>query len=315
MAAYEFLELAHFDGAIVPFSQANVSVATLALQYGLSVFGGIRGYRDADGSINIFRLRDHFTRFSRSAGLLKIALPGDVDFMMNAAVELTRRNAPGSDCYYRPFAYKSDLSLGPSIGHPGGGFTIYMLPLGNYFGGEARGLRVQVSSWRRVADGAIPARGKIGGAYVNSAIAKDEAVINGYDDAIMMNELGKVAEGSAANLFMVRDGVLITPGITSDVLEGITRRSVIELAKDMGIGVLERDIDRSELYIADEVFLCGTAAQVAPIEQIDQRIIGDPARPITSALSSRFDEVVRGRDASFKHWLTRVELPALTAAD
>jgi branched-chain amino acid aminotransferase len=314
MAAYEFLEYAHFDGSIVPFAQANVSVATLALQYGLSVFGGIRGYRGEDGSINVFRLREHFTRFTRSASLLKITLPGDVDFLMAAAIELTRRNAPSTDCYFRPFAYKSDLSLGPSIGHPGGGFTIYMLPLGNYFG-EDRPLRLQVSSWRRVADGAIPARGKIGGGYVNSAIAKDEAVINGYDDAIMMNELGKVAEGSASNLFMVRDGVLITPGITSDVLEGITRRSVLELARDMNIPVLEREIDRSELYIADEVFLCGTAAQVSAVGEIDRRTIGDPNRPITTALRDRFDAVVRGRDETFKGWLTRVEIPVLTLAD
>jgi branched-chain amino acid aminotransferase len=315
MAVNQFLEYAHFGGKIVPFAEANVSVATLALQYGLSVFGGIRGYHADDGSINIFRLREHFTRFSRSAGLLKIALPGDLEYLMDATVELTRRNAPGSDCYYRPFAFKSDLSLGPSIGHPGGAFTVYMLPLGNYFGGEPRGLRMQVSSWRRVADTQIPARGKIGGAYVNSAIAKDEAVINGYDDAIMLNELGKVAEASAANLFIVRDGVLITPGITSDVLEGITRRSVMELAEDLGIPVKERDIDRSELYIADEVFVCGTAAQVAPVDQIDQRHIGDPTQPITTRLREHFEAVVRGRVPSRADWLTRVEIGALVGAD
>jgi branched-chain amino acid aminotransferase len=314
MAANQFLEYAFFGDKIVPFSEANVSVATLALQYGLSVFGGIRGYRADDGSINILRLREHFTRFSRSAGLMKIALPGDVDYLMDAAVELTRRNAPNTDCYYRPFAYKSDLSLGPSIGHPGGGFTIYMMPLGNYFG-EDRPLRLCVSSWRRVSDTSIPARGKIGGAYVNSAFAKDEAVINGFDDAIMMNDRAKVGEGSASNLFMVRDGVLITPPVTADILEGITRRSVLELAKDMNIPVLEREIDRSELYIADEVFLCGTAAQVSSVGEIDRRAIGDPSRPITNALRSRFDDVVRGRDATFKHWLTRVELKTLTAAN
>jgi branched-chain amino acid aminotransferase len=315
MAANQFLEYAHFGGKIVPFGEANVSVATLGLQYGLSVFGGIRGYRADDGSINIFRLREHFVRFSRSAGLLKIALPGNVEHLMSAAVELTRRNAPGTDCYYRPFAYKSDLSLGPSIGHPGGAFTIYMLPLGNYFGGEVRGLRLMVSSWRRVADAMIPARGKIGGAYVNSAIAKDEAVINGYDDAIMLNELGKVAEASAANLFIVRDGVLITPGVTADVLEGITRRSVVELARDLGITVVERDIDRSELYIADEVFLCGTAAQVASVDEIDQRRIGDPAQPVAARIREHFEAVVRGRDSSHADWLTRVEIPALVGAD
>jgi branched-chain amino acid aminotransferase len=305
MAANQFLEFAFFKESIVPFTEANVSVATLALQYGLSCFGGIRGYRADDGSISIFRLPDHMLRFSRSAGLLKIKLPGDVQYLSNAVIELTKKNAPSTDCYYRPFAYKSDLSLGPSIGHPGGAFTVYMMNLGNYFG-EDRPLRLMVSSWRRVADTAIPARGKIGGAYVNSSIAKDEAQINGYDDAIMMNELGKVAEASAANLFMVRDGVLITAPITADVLEGITRRSVVELARHMGIPVVERDIDRSELYIADEIFLSGTAAQVAPVGEVDKRIIGNSSYPITNQLRAAFEEVVRGRNPVFSHWLTRV---------
>lgn len=307
MAANQFLTYAFFNQKIVPFSEANVSVATLALQYGLSCFGGIRGYYTEDGTINIFRLPDHMLRFSRSAGLLKIALPGDVAYLQNAAIELTKRNAPTTDCYFRPFAYKSDLSLGPSIGHPGGGFSIYMLPLGNYFG-EDRPLRLMVSSWRRVVDNAIPARGKIGGAYVNSSIAKDEAQINGFDDAIMMNERGKVAEASAANLFIVRDGVLITAPVTADVLEGITRRSVLELARYLEIPVLEREIDRSELYIADEIFLSGTAAQVAPVGEVDKRPIGDSSRPITQKLRETFEDVVRGRNPAFSHWLTRVEI-------
>lgn len=307
MAVNQFLEYAFFKEKIIPFAEANVSVATLALQYGLSCFGGIRGYLGEDGAIAIFRLPDHMQRFSRSAGLLKIALPGDKQYLMNAVIELTKKNAPNSDCYYRPFAYKSDLSLGPTISHPGGGFSIYMLPLGNYFG-EDRPLRLMVSSWRRVADSAIPARGKIGGAYVNSSIAKDEAQINGYDDAIMMNERGKVAEASAANLFMVRDGVLITAPINADVLEGITRRSVIELAAYLEIPVLEREIDRSELYIADEIFLSGTAAQVAPVGEVDKRRIGDGNYPITAKLRETFEDVVRGRNPAFSHWLTRVEI-------
>jgi branched-chain amino acid aminotransferase len=222
-------------------------------------------------------------------------------------IKLTQKNVPTTDCYYRPFAYKSDLSLGPSIGHAGGGFTVYMMNLGNYFG-EDRPLRLMVSSWRRVVDNAIPARGKIGGAYVNSSIAKDEAQINGYDDAIMMNERGKVAEASAANLFMVRDGVLITAPITADILEGITRRSVLELAAYLGIPVLEREIDRSELYLADEIFLSGTAAQVAPVGEVDKRFIGDSSRPMTSKLRATFEDVVRGRNPDFSHWLTRVEI-------
>ncbi len=303
----EFLEYAFFKEKIVPFAEANVSVATLALQYGLSCFGGIRGYRGDDGAVSIFRLPEHMLRFSRSAGLLKIKLPGDVNYLQQAVIDLTRKNAPNTDCYFRPFAYKSDLSLGPSIGHAGGGFTVYMMNLGNYFG-EDRPLRLMVSSWRRVSDNAIPARGKIGGSYVNSSIAKDEAQINGYDDAIMMNERGKVAEASAANLFMVRDGVLITAPITADVLEGITRRSVIELAHYLEIPVLEREIDRSELYIADEIFLSGTAAQVASVGEVDKRIVGNSSYPITNKLRATFEDVVRGRNPAFSHWLTRVEV-------
>ncbi len=310
----EFLEYAYFDGKIIPFGQANVSVATLALQYGLSVFGGIRGYKSEDGkAINIFRLQDHFTRFSRSANLLKIKLPGDAQMLAQATIELTKRNNPNSDCYYRPFAYKSDLSLGPSIAHPGGGFTIYMLPLQNYFSKDT--LSLGVSSWRRVSDGQIPARGKIGGAYVNSAIAKDEAVLNGYDDAIMMNQHGKVGEASAANLFMVRDGVLITPPVTADILEGITRRTVLELANDLGLPVLEREIDRSELYICDELFLCGTAAQISPVTHVDKREIGDATRPVITKLRGTFEDAVRGRNPEYAKWLTRVELAAVSATD
>ena len=307
MANNQFLEYAFFKENIVRFEEANVSVATLALQYGLSCFGGIRGYYGDDGVLSIFRLPEHMLRFSRSAGLLKIKLPGDVQYLQNAVIELTKKNAPNTDCYYRPFAYKSDLSLGPSIGHAGGGFTVYMMNLGNYFG-EDRPLRLMVSSWRRVVDNAIPARGKIGGAYVNSSIAKDEAQINGYDDAIMMNERGKIAEASAANLFMVRDGILITAPITADVLEGITRRSVIELAHYLEIPVLEREIDRSELYLADEIFLSGTAAQVAPVGEVDKRQVGDSSRPITTKLRATFEDVVRGRNPAFSHWLTRVEI-------
>jgi branched-chain amino acid aminotransferase len=310
----EFLEFAYFKDQFMPFKEANVSVATHALQYGISVFGGIRGYRAEDGSINIFRLHDHMTRFTRSASLLKIALPGDVQTLMDVAIELTRRNAPTTDVYYRPFAFKSDLALGPSIGHKGAGFALYMLPLGNYFGGD-KPLSLCVSSWRRVSDAAMPARGKIGGAYVNSAIAKDDAVINGFDDAIMMNDRGKVGEGSAANLFMVRDGVLITPPVTADILEGITRRTAMELARDLGIPVLEREIDRSELYICDELFLCGTAAQISPVGQVDRREIGDPACPITTRLRQTFEDAVRGRLPQYTDWLTPVRVPVTTGAD
>ncbi len=304
-----FLPYAFFDGKVVPFEEAKVSVATLALQYGISVFGGVRGYLSHDQkTINIFRLRDHMTRLSRSASLLKISMPADVEGLGQLMVELTRKNAPTGDVYYRPFAYKSDLSLGPSLGHPGAGFTIYMLPLGGYFG-DGDGLKLMVSSWVRVTDNSIPARGKIGGAYVNSSIAKDEAVINGYDDALMLNAAGKIGEASAANVFMVRDGVLITTPTSADILEGITRRTVFQLAKDLGIPTQEREVDRSEIYLADELLLCGTGAQISPVGSVDQRPIGDPNRPITQKLKKLFFEVVRGQHPQYQDWITPIEIP------
>jgi len=303
-----FLPYAFFDGKIVPFEEAKVSVATLALQYGISVFGGVRGYLGQDQkTINIFRLRDHMTRLSRSASLLKIAMPADIDGLSQLMVDLTRKNSPTRDVYYRPFAYKSDLSLGPSLDHPGAGFSIYMLPLGNYFGAQET-LKLMVSSWVRVTDNSIPARGKIGGAYINSSIAKDEAVINGYDDALMLNAHGKIGEASAANMFMVRDGVLITTPVTADILEGITRRTVLQLAKDLGIPTQEREIDRSEIYLCDELFLCGTGAQISPVGSVDQRPIGDPKRPLTGKLQTLFFEVVRGNRPEYRGWLTPVEI-------
>jgi branched-chain amino acid aminotransferase len=307
-----FLPYAFFEGKVVPFEDAKISVATLALQYGLGVFGGVRGYLNHDQScINIFRLPEHMTRFSRSANLLKITLASDAAGLAEIMVELTRKNAPSGDVYYRPFAYKSDLSLGPSLSHPGGGFTVYMLPLGNYFG-ASQALNLMVSSWVRPNDNSIPARGKIAGAYVNSSIAKDEATTNGYDDAIMLNNHGKVGEGSAANLFMVRDGVLITPSINADILEGITRSSLMQLAKDLGIPVQERNIDRSELYICDELFLCGTGAQISPAASVDKRPIGDPARPITTRLYNLFFDIVRGKNPDYASWLTSIPVAVST---
>lgn len=307
MSKSTFLPMAYFDNQYVPFENANLSVATMGLQYGLLVFGGVRGYLDESGRVNIFRARDHFTRLTRSANLLKMSPPPDTDVngLIEIAAELTRRNAPTTDVYYRPCIYKPDLSLGPSVNGGSSAFAIYMLPLGNYFGSSDR-LSLMVSSWSRVPDNAIPARGKIGGAYVNSALAKGDAQQNGYDDAIMLNHRGKVAEGSAANLFMVRDGVLITSPVTGDILEGITRRTVITLATDLGFRVEEREIDRSEVYICDELFLCGTAAQISPVGKVDGRTIGDPNIPITAQLQQRFNEAVRGKIPEYRSWLTQV---------
>jgi branched-chain amino acid aminotransferase len=310
------LPYAYFEGRIIPVEQAKVSIATHALQYGTGVFGGIRGYLDQDGStINIFRLRDHMTRFTQSSGLIKIGLPLNIDGLCDLAVELTRRNAPTSNVYFRPYAYKAGLDLGPTLEAIEDGFALYMLPLGSYYS-AGNGLSVMVSSWNRIQDNAIPARGKVSGSYINSAITKDEAVKYGFDEAILLNARGKVSEGSACNLMVVRRGVLVTPPVTADILEGITRRSILQMARDAGIPVEEREIDRSELYVAEELFFCGTGVQVTSVTQVDRRPVGTGVPgPITTQLQTKFFDTVHGRDPQYREWLTPVAVPVPVAAD
>ena len=310
------LPYAFFDGKIVPIEEAKVSIATHALQYGTGVFGGIRGYLDQDGStINIFRLHDHFTRFTQSAGLVKIGLPRDVQGLCEVAVELTAKNAPKGNVYFRPYAYKAGLDLGPTLAGVEDGFAVYMLPLNDYYGGGG-GLSVMVSSWSRISDNAIPARGKVSGAYINSAMTRDEAENYGFDDAILLNNRGKVSEGSGCNIFLARRGTLITPPVTADILEGITRRSLLHLAKEMGVPVEEREVDRTELYLADEMFFCGTGVQIMPITKVDRRAVGDgEPGDITTALREKFFAIVKGQDANYGDWLTKVRVPSAVAAD
>jgi len=301
------LEYAFFEGEIVPFSEANVSVGTHALQYGTGAFAGIRGYLDADGeTINIFRLKDHAARFLNSAKLLRAKLPYDRDRIAAIIVELMERNAPDGDVYVRPFVYKASVTLTPRLRGMRDELTIYMLTLGDYLD-TSGGVRAIGSSWARIPDNAIPSRGKLSGAYINSAMAKDEAEEKGADEAILLSADGHVSEGSGCNLFMVRDGILITPPVTGDILEGITRRSFLRFAEDLGIPTEQREIDRSELYIADEAFFCGTGVQVAPIVSIDGRPIGEGAPgPITAQLREVFFDTVRGRNGRYADWLTPV---------
>ena len=311
----EHLPYAFFEGEIVPIADAKVSVASQVVQYGSGVFAGIRGYLDADGStINIFRLPDHFRRFTQSARLIKVRLPFDVDGLCDLAVELTRRNAPTSNIYCRPFAYKSGLDLAPNLSGVADGFALYMLPLDDYL--PTNGVSAMVSSWQRVTDNSIPARGKVSGSYINSAIAKDEAATYGFDDAILLSQRGKVSEGSGCNMMMVRSGALVTPPITSDILEGITRRSLLQLARDMDIPTEEREIDRTELYVAEELLFCGTGVQIAPITSVDRRTVGAGVPgPITTRLQTRFFDIVRGKAPEYAHWLTRVPIPVPAVAD
>jgi branched-chain amino acid aminotransferase len=309
MAFDTTLEYAFFEGEIVPFSEAKVSIGTHALQYGTGAFGGIRGYRSEDGTvINIFRLQDHCARLLRSARLLRMDLPFNPETLADKIVELTQKNAPTTDVYYRPFVYKASVQLSPRLQGIDDEVAIYMLPMGDYLDTK-RGQNAIVTSWTRASDNAIPSRGKITGSYINSSFAKDQAMAYGADDAIMLNANGKIAEGSSCNLFVVRDGVLITPPINSDILEGITRRTVLQLAEEMGIPTEQRAIDRSELYLMDEAIFCGTGVQVAWIEMIDGRVIGEGKQgPVAKKLYDAMFDIFRGRNEAHKDWLTPVPI-------
>jgi branched-chain amino acid aminotransferase len=306
------LPFAFFEGQIVPLADAKVSIATHALQYGTSAFGGIRGYRSADGqAVQLFRLTDHYRRFIQSAKLLRIALPPDLDRLdglCQLSAELTRRNGHLGEVYLRPFVYKAGLDLTPGLDGIADGFALFMLAIDGLPALD-QGLSVAVSSWQRVTDNAIPPRGKIGGSYVNASLIRDEAREHGFDDAIVLSARGKAGEGSVSNLMLVREGSLITPPVSGDILEGINRRAILELASDLGIPVVEREIDRTELYVADELFLCGTRMQIAWIKAVDRRDVGNGRQgPIAARLSERFEAAVRGRAPEYAHWMTRVEL-------
>ncbi len=306
-------EIAFFEGRFVPLAEANINIMTHAFNYGTAVFEGIRGYWNADdGEVYLFRPREHFVRLLRNAALLKMQLPYDAEMLCELTAELVRRNGYCENVYVRPLAYKTARQIGTKLS-PGDDFTMFVVPMHDYVD-TSRPLAVGVSSWRRIEDNAIPARGKICGAYVNSALAATEARDNGYDEAIVLNSAGKVAEGAAMNLFIVRDGKLVTTPIYADILEGITRHTVVELAqRELGIETEFRPIDRSELYIADEVFFCGTGAQIAAIGSVDRRTIGDgQPGPLTRRLQTLYGDVVRGRLAGYGHWVLpcRMSAPA-----
>lgn len=300
--------IAFFKGQFVPFAQANVSVMTHALNYGTGCFGGLRGYWNADeDQLFVFRIHDHYRRFLHSAALLFMELPYSLDDLVNITLELLRREGYREDCYIRPLAYKANPMIEVLLHGLTDEFTVFALPFGRYIEKE-EGAHVCTSSWRRIDDNAIPARGKITGAYVNSAFIKSEALLNGFDEAIVLTEDGHVSEGSAANLFLVHDGQLVTPPVTDNILEGITRRTIIELAEaELGLPVIQRPIDRSELYLADEVFLCGTGVQVTAVTRIDHRPVGEGRLGATTrAIRELYFDVVRGRVAKYRHWCTPV---------
>jgi branched-chain amino acid aminotransferase len=300
--------LAYFEGEFVPIDQAKVSITCNTLHYGTGCFGGIRGYwNDDHGRLYAFRLTDHYKRLLNSAKLLLCELDTSPEQLADITVELLSREGWQQNCYVRPIVYKDDDVFRVWLHDSNDKIAIFSQAVGKYLAADT-GAKVCVSAWRRVDDTALPARGKVNGAYVNSALVKSDAVLSGFDEAIVLNQDGHVSEGSAANFMMIRDGVLITPPVTSNLLEGITRRTIIQLAQDeLGIAVMERDIDRTELYIADEAFFCGTGVQVAAIGSIDHRQVGQGGTgPITQQLRDLYFRVVTGQVDKYMDWLTPV---------
>lgn len=296
-----------FDGEFVDDAQAKISVRSRAVNYGLGCFGGVRGYLADDGKqVLAFRIADHITRLQHSAKVLFMRLPGDHAYLCGLIPELLRRNEVHHDVYVRPILLNNSVKLAPVLREEDSLLAIYCLPLQRYIDKEA--IDVCVSSWRRVSDTAIPARTKPTGLYLNSALARREAHDNGFDEAIFLTEHGKVSEGSAEHVFLVRDGVLLSPPSTEDNLDGITRRSLITLAsEDLGLKVVERTIGRTELYVTDEMFLCGTGAEITPVRSVDRRSVGNGGvGPITARLQQHFGDVVRGRVPHRREWLTPV---------
>ncbi|MCP9774537.1 branched-chain amino acid transaminase [Cyanobium sp. WAJ14-Wanaka] len=302
---HQFLPYAWFGGKCVPFAEATISVATHALHYGTGAFGGMRALPNpADPrEILLFRADRHARRLSQSAQLLLTELSEE---KIHSAIEIfLQANKPSCPVYLRPFVYTSDLGIAPRLHNIETDFLIYGLELGDYLSPE--GVSCRISSWVRQEDRSLPLRGKISGAYITSSLAKTEAVMSGFDEALLLNSRGKISEASGMNLFIVRDGVLITPGVDQDILEGITRASVIELAKEMGITVLERAVDKTELFIADEVFLSGTAAKVTPVRKVETTELTGK-RPIMDAIRDRLTAITEGRDPAYDHWVTRIRL-------
>jgi branched-chain amino acid aminotransferase len=298
---------AYLDGKFVPIRDAKISVMTHAFNYGTGVFEGVRAYWNADEEqLYGLHFREHFTRLLRSCRIMRLAIPQSAEDLVDITIELLRKCGYREDAYIRPLVYKSSEIIGVRLNNLEDAFTVFAVPFGNYVPVE-RGITAHVSSWRRVDDNAIPARAKITGSYVNAALAKTEAEESGFDEAIVLTDDGHVSEGSAANIFLVRDGKLITPPATDNILEGIVRASVLRIAADEKIPVEIRRVDRTELYQMDEVFLCGTGVQVSAITNIDHRPVGDgQIGPLVRRISRIYFEAVRGKNAKYKDWLTPI---------
>jgi len=299
--------IAYFEGDYVALRDAKVSIMTHAFMYGTATFEGIRAYWNAEqGQLYGLFLRDHMERIRNSAKMLLMENLPSVDDLVAIVTETARRNQFREDAYIRPSFYKSTRAIGVKLHHLDHELYVLATPFGNYVDIE-KGIRVATSTWRRNADEALPARGKIVGGYVNMAFQKSEAELNGYDEALVLTPSGHASEASAANLFVVRGGTLLTPPVSDDILEGVTRKAVLTLAADLGIPTEVRSIDRSELYVCDEVFLCGTGVQVSSVTEVDHRAVGTGAiGPVARKISETYFAAVRGNLPQYKSWLTPI---------
>ena len=301
---------AFFEGKIVPIDEAKISIMTHALNYGTGCFEGIRAYwNETEGQLFVFKMREHYERLERSCNILLISLPWSVDDLCNTTIELLRKEGFREDAYIRPLAYKAEEGIGVRLHDVQDQLSIFATPFGEYI--DKEDAKVMVSSWRRINDNSVPARAKISGAYVNSALIKTDAILNGFDEAIVLTQEGHVSEGSAENLFIMREGKLVTSPVTDDILEGITRATLMELAaRELGIETVERPIDRTELYVADEAFFCGTGVQIVAITEIDHRPVGrGEIGPVVRQLRDLYLSVARGKSEEYREWLSPVYAP------
>ena len=300
-----FLPIAYFQNQFVPFGEANISIATHALHYGTGALGGLRGipHPQDPQQILLFRLDRHCQRLSNSARFLHYDLPADK--IQSVIVEFVKRNQPTTSFYIRPFVYTSGLGIAPRLHSIEKDLFVYGLELQDYL--SAEGVSCRISSWYRQEDRSMPLRGKISAAYITSALAKTEAVESGFDEAILLNTQGKVSEASGMNIFIVRNERLITPGFDQDILEGITRDSVITIARDLGIETIERPVDRTELLIADEVFLCGTAAKIVPVKRLENYQLS-PDNKITQKLQEKLIAITEGRESKYQDWVYSIAI-------
>jgi branched-chain amino acid aminotransferase len=296
------------DGELLRYHEAYLPPMTHALHYGTACFEGIRAYwNPAHNQLYLLQAEAHYARLRRSAAILRLDYPYTDQELIETTLEILRRNEARTDTYVRPLVFISAEEIGVRLHGLPRSFLIYTAPLGEYIATEG-GIRCTTSSWRRISDSSIPARAKITGSYINSALAKTEALENGFDEAIMLAHDGHVSEGSAENLFMLRDGVFATPSVTEDILEGITRALLMKMIREeLGMTVVERSIDRTELYCCDELFLCGTGAQVSPVIELDRRRIGTGSvGPVTRRLQELYFRAVRGDEPRYRHWVLPV---------